>query len=205
MGAAQLLSQLLSPITVVGDVSVGSTASFRRPAPNWRCLVEPGQPRWLPLEQRSGRVNQVAIPATKSCATLWEAETNAIFSTTALVPLDTDHEVAARQASRCIASGLNSTSSTRSLLRRSRTMSSALRTFEERTRRCPRQHGSQLLIRADRQQAKQLGIVSIVRLDRATKVKPTPSSRRNDSISRMIAASRSLSCQVSRSPRKSRM
>jgi hypothetical protein len=76
-------------------------------------VVEPGQPRWLPLEQYSGRVNQVAIPATKSCATLWGAETNAIFSATALVPLDTDHEVAARQAFRCIASGLNSTSSTR--------------------------------------------------------------------------------------------
>jgi hypothetical protein len=48
------------------------------------------------LEQLSGRVNEVAIPATKSRATLWGAETNAIFSTTALVPLDADHEVTQR-------------------------------------------------------------------------------------------------------------
>jgi hypothetical protein len=38
--------------------------------------------------------DRLAIPATKSCATLWGAETSAIFSTTALVPLDIDHEVA---------------------------------------------------------------------------------------------------------------
>ena len=59
-------------------------------------MVEPGQPRRLPLERHSGRVNQVAIPATKSRATLWGAETNALFSTTAFIPLDTDHEVKQR-------------------------------------------------------------------------------------------------------------